>query len=380
MDAKTTYAQSSDIRSRTYLEYRRDMKRKAIIELELLQWLNEVVKGTFKDKSIRVEKSGGDASIWFLRKGGVTREADYLVSGKKEFKIELQYGSDISKNSIFDFKISKVAKKDAKTKKRVPIKNLVFLYLFKDKPSLYCFLTPDWIFQNGLEGVAPAWGNREVYKVEGQKILSLVKESDDLEKVWKDIKRKFDLLEFQHQLIDITKDKLSYLLQGVIDESNLVKFIPNDLDSFFKICFILDNLGKTPKNCNIWLVYLLSLIEPRNKIQDLFKIVYSLDFLYSKTDLEDNEIRSLVEKIKLSYIILKDCEQKDGSFKSSKDLAPLDETRYAVFTINLLEDLTQDLIFYYKLRDLKPITKIYQNLSSIEQTHNFVTDNNARER
>src|SRR3989344_2092004 len=102
MDAKTTYAQSSDIKSRTYLEYRRDMKRKAIIELELLKWLNEIVKRTFNDKSIRVEKGGGDASIWFLRKGGVTREADYLVSGKKEFKIELQYGSDISENSIFD--------------------------------------------------------------------------------------------------------------------------------------------------------------------------------------------------------------------------------------------------------------------------------------
>jgi len=35
LDAKTTYAQSSDIKSRTYLEYRRDMKRKAIAELEV---------------------------------------------------------------------------------------------------------------------------------------------------------------------------------------------------------------------------------------------------------------------------------------------------------------------------------------------------------
>jgi hypothetical protein len=36
-DPKTTYAQSSDIRSRTYLEYRKDMKRKAIVELEVLE-------------------------------------------------------------------------------------------------------------------------------------------------------------------------------------------------------------------------------------------------------------------------------------------------------------------------------------------------------
>jgi transposase-like protein len=35
LDRKTIYAQSSDIKSRTYLEYRRDMKKKAIAELEV---------------------------------------------------------------------------------------------------------------------------------------------------------------------------------------------------------------------------------------------------------------------------------------------------------------------------------------------------------
>jgi len=39
MDAKTIYAQSSDIKSRTYLEYRKDMKKKAITELEVFDWL-----------------------------------------------------------------------------------------------------------------------------------------------------------------------------------------------------------------------------------------------------------------------------------------------------------------------------------------------------
>ncbi len=32
-DAKMVYAQSSDIKARSYLEYRRDMKKKAIAEL-----------------------------------------------------------------------------------------------------------------------------------------------------------------------------------------------------------------------------------------------------------------------------------------------------------------------------------------------------------
>ena len=44
LDAKTIYAQSSDIKSRTYLEYRKDMKKKAIAELEVLEWLASKVK------------------------------------------------------------------------------------------------------------------------------------------------------------------------------------------------------------------------------------------------------------------------------------------------------------------------------------------------
>lgn len=44
LDGKTIYAQSSDIKPRTYLEYRRDMKKKAIAELEALEWLEKKLK------------------------------------------------------------------------------------------------------------------------------------------------------------------------------------------------------------------------------------------------------------------------------------------------------------------------------------------------
>ena len=36
---RTVYAQSSDIKSRSWLEYRQDMKKKAIAELEFLPYL-----------------------------------------------------------------------------------------------------------------------------------------------------------------------------------------------------------------------------------------------------------------------------------------------------------------------------------------------------
>ena len=48
-DAKTIYAQSSDIKSRTYLEYRRDMKQKAIAELEILPWLRKKIQRRSKN-------------------------------------------------------------------------------------------------------------------------------------------------------------------------------------------------------------------------------------------------------------------------------------------------------------------------------------------
>ena len=60
-DTKTVYAQSSDIKSRTYLEYRKDMKQKAIAELEVLPWLKEKIRK--KDKKAHVEKFGGNFTI-----------------------------------------------------------------------------------------------------------------------------------------------------------------------------------------------------------------------------------------------------------------------------------------------------------------------------
>lgn len=369
LDGKTIYAQSSDIKSRTYLEYRKDMKKKAIVELDLLGWLNKKVKEEFNDQSVIVKKGGGDAFVWFLRKGGITRESDYEVYGKNNFNIELQYGQGISAKSIFDFKISKVAKKERGNKKRTPIKNLVFLYLFKEVPDSYAFIAPEWIYKNGKVGVAPAWGNREVYKIGGKKMLTQVKKDDGLAMIWSSINTKLQLLEFQHQLIDIIKDKLSYLLQGVVDEQKIVEIVPNNLESFFKICFILDNLSKAPLNANLWLVYLLSYIDSKNTTEDLSKILYCLDFLYSKIELQENELNKLISSILKVQNLIKNFEQKDGTFKSSLSLSPKDEIRYVLFSANLLEDLTQDVIHYYKTKKLEPIQKIFQSLGNIESTY-----------
>lgn len=369
-DAKTIYAQSSDIKSRTYLEYRKDMKKKAIAELEVLDWLRTKLTELYPNQKIEISKAGGDAFLWFLRKGGVTREPDYKAKiGGQDFEIEFQYADKIGLN-YFDFAVSKIARKNRKTGKREPHKDRKILYIMKNNHSFALF-KPDWVFKNGEIGFVDAW-RKDAYRVPKDKFLKILKPDPTLESVIEMIDIKNYILDFQHDLIGINKDKLSYLLQQVIDEEKIVKIIPHDLDSFFKICFILDNLNKIPNNVNLWLVYLLSFISGKNTTEDISKIIYCVDFLYSKTDLKPNELKILIEKIQECFKLLASFEKEDGSFKSSINLSPIDEIRYALFAINLLEDLNQDIIFYYRVKELKPVKKIYQNLHFVKNTFNLI--------
>lgn len=60
---RTVYAQSSDIRSRSWLRYRHDMKKKAIAELEFLPFLQQILANRHGDATLRVRKHGGDALL-----------------------------------------------------------------------------------------------------------------------------------------------------------------------------------------------------------------------------------------------------------------------------------------------------------------------------
>ena len=182
-DAKTTYAQSSDIKSRTYLEYRKDMKQKAIAELDMLQWL----KNKFKEQNskILVEKFGGDKYIWFLRKGGITREPDFVIkypNGTEEF-LEFQYAKEELSN--YDFKISKITPKRKKLQKE----NKKILYLVKPI-ARFAIIEPDWIAKNGIKTVAAAWGNAPVYRVPSKQFNEFLEEDKNLIKVCDSIDKK----------------------------------------------------------------------------------------------------------------------------------------------------------------------------------------------
>ena len=369
-DKKLIYAQSSDIKSRTYLEYRKDMKQKAIAELEILPWLKKQVKKA--DSQAHVEKYGGDRFIWFLRKGGITREPDFIIkyANKQAEYIEFQYAKEELK--AYDFKISKIAPKDRKLKKRIPKKDVRILYIIKPVYK-FALLDPWWIMQNSKETVSPAWGNAPVFRVLEEKVNTLFNIDKSLKTVCDIIDMKLEILNFQHKLIDIEKDKFSYLLQQVVDEKKVLTITPKTLDGFFKVCWTLNHIEKNPVNVNMWLVYLLSFLGQKLNSRQIFKLVYSLDFLYSKTDLQANEMEQMVIGIHWIHKKIQQFSKLDGSFQSDKILSPLEDTRYSLFIINILEDLTQDALFYYKKQtQLESIKKIYQTIPFLNKTVTFI--------
>jgi len=368
LDGKTIYAQSSDIKSRTYLEYRKDMKKKAIAELEVVEWLESKVKGLHPNKTVKVYKSGGDKFLWFLRKGGISRDPDFIAEiDNEKIEFEFQY-AEKGDLEFYDFKVSKIAKKE--NGKRKAIEDKFFVYIHK--PLLkYAIFRPEWVLKNGEYGMVEAWRSY-AFRVPKDKFENLLESDKSLKVLCDRIDAKNFILNFQHELININKDKLSHLLQGVIDEDNIVKIIPKDLDSFFKVCFILDNLNKVPKNANLWLVYLLSYINDDTSLEDISKITYCIDFLYSKIELKPNELTQVISKIRELLKKVKMCYKGDGSYRLSLKVSPLDETRYTLFSINLLEDLVQDMIFYYSVTEVRPIKKIYENVEEVEKTYKLL--------
>ncbi|UYZ39691.1 MAG: hypothetical protein N2V74_05680 [Candidatus Methanospirare jalkutatii] len=376
-DAKLIYAQSSDIKARTYIEYRKDMKKKAIAELEIKEWLENKLKEELGRKDLVVEKYGGDRFLWFLREGGITREPDFIayVGEKEKLFVEFQY-ADKEDLQYFDFKISKVAKK--RRGERIPYDDRIFLYILKNSLR-YAFIEPKWIVEHGEIGVVDAWGSRPAYRVPKEDFESILKRDESLKPFIETIDAKITILDFQHQLISIWEDELSKELQKVVDEEKLVKIIPKTLEGFFKICFILDHLDKIPENISLWLVYLLSYVNNKLTLRDIAMLTYSLDFLYAKIppgQIKQNELGELEEKLgKLIKLIDSYYNNEEGLYRSSIKESLLEETRFALFSINLIEDIIQDAIHYHNA-DLNPIVKIYQHVKNPKKIAEVIRNEN----
>ena len=371
---KTTYAQSSDIRARSHLEYRRDMKRKAIAELEFIPFLQSALIQKHGDKSITVVKYGGDAALWFGRSDRqVTQEPDYRAeSGTGElYFYEFQYAEESERLRFFDFKLSKVGKKK-RGQPRVPHTDREFFYVVK--PELqYAFITPEWIMRHGREGSVPAWGSRPAYRVPKDVFLKECTNGGlELEATIRAVDDRNYLLEFQHEFLNDENQRFSRRLQQVVDEEALIRIVPKTLDGFYIVCYLLDKIQKAPDAPSVWLMYLLSFFREDMRAMDFARFMHAFDFLYFKcAELRENELYAIRPMLDMVKTYISNRVQDNGSLASDPNEAPVEETRQILFAVNLLEDIMQDAIVSWNM-ELPPIRRIFQTIHSVRQTASFL--------
>jgi hypothetical protein len=427
-DPRITYAKSSDIKGRTYLEYRRDMKRKAIAELEALQWVECIIKRKYPDSQVTVEKAGSDKFLWFLRAGGVSREPDYIATiGEKQHKIEFQY-ADTSDIKFYDFKVSKIAKHNKKEKKYIPNEDIIIIYIDKNKER-YAILPAKWIAENGTIGEVPAW-RTNAYRVPAEEFEKKFERDDDLPLLIQRINDKNTLLEFQHLLYGLVKRALQRKIEDAFLSGVNFQLIPTTLEGFFEACVILGAMEQCPEALDNWLQKALEFADKVGTLEEIFKVSFCLDFLYfcvpaperkqKQTRAKSKRARArqvigqeehqpeqsdgdehtsaqvsnlvgsqvltqeqigkisdtlsmLVEKVNSFYKL-------DGSFRSDSQKDPCEETRYALFAINVIEDMIQDIFYYYN--DVVssnsnlhgPISRIYQSISDPTEIAKFIRE------
>lgn len=373
---RIAYAQSSSLRSRPWPQYRQDMKKKAIVELEILPFLRQVLARKHKDSSLRVEKHGGDALLWFSK---VSPDPDYRAAwGKDEtFLYEFQLAEDTDKLKFFDFKESKVGKKVRGADSRPPFTDRQFFYILKDRGQ-YAFIAPQWIAENGTIGSVAAWGRAVTYRVPKEVFLKqFVDGGKDLVETIKVVADKNYLLEFQAKFLKQENKRLSRELQQVVDEEKLLSIVPHTLEGFYRVCYLLDKIGKRPDAPGVWLVYLASFFTDAMRPVDFARYIYALDFVYfNRSDLQENERTVLQRAIEqaISYISRRiDANAETGALAIDPHEAPLEETRQILFAINLIEDIKQDAAVKLGL-PLATAEKIFELIPDAAKTAGYIRD------
>ena len=372
-NAKVVYAQSSDIKSRSFREYRRDMKKKAIAELEFIPFLKSALAARCGAAPARVEKIGGDAELWFFQgRGKITQEPDYraIWPDGREFLYEFQYGAGDGGVGFFDFKVSKVGKKQKG--KRVPHEGREFFYVVKSGAQ-FAFVSPRWIMENGREGPVPAWGSRPAYRVPDAVFRGVLQDGGPkMSRVINAVDAKNALLAFQDKFPDLEAARFSRELQEAVDRKSMIKIMPKTPEGFFRVCFLLERMGESPESPGLWLVYLASFFRRGMPALEFARWMFCLDFLYFKRgELGDNERRTVKQALADAESEIRKRANPDGSFGGDPNEAPAEETRRFLFALNLLEDVRQDFAVHCD-ESVAKAKRIFEMLPDFAKTAAFV--------
>lgn len=364
-DAKITYAQSSDIKARSFREYRHDMKKKAIAELEFLFVLQDLLKPAL------VQKYGADKDLWFLTKGGVTQQPDYLAKypNGKTMQYEFQYAEKIRELDFIDFKVSKVGKKSKGV--RYPHQDRQFFYVVKEG-GRFTFIDPKWIMDEGKEAGVPAWGNRTAFRVPKTTFEGILKEGDEnLKTAIASTDNKNILLKAQTEYLLSDIDKFSHELQEAVDKDKLITIMPKTLEGFYRVCFLLERMNEEPKQAGIWLIYLTSLFRKGISPDKFAMWMFAFDFLYFRCGaLQDNEIKTVNEVLYKAREEIESWQYQEGAFIRDPNISRIHETRAIIHVANLFEDIQQNFFVYYGFG--KKADRIFEILPDATEIAEFI--------
>lgn len=366
------YAQSSDIKSRTWEQYREDMKRKAIAELECLGLLRALLVEASGDQSVTVRKHGVDEVLWFNPQAKPSGQPDYraIWSDGHERLYEFKNSTEPDL-PFFDFKKTNVRRRGRAPHKPHEDRDIFYVARAEAKNG---FVSPRWVMENGHVGPVPAWGNREAYRVPRDRFLPMLSDGGDrLQAVLRTMKVKELLLEFQAGFLRNEQERLAGRLRRVVDDGVAFSIIPKTLDGFFEACFLMKHLTRFPDDAGLWLVYLFSLLDADMAPARLARAMYAIDSLYfraidvSSLGLRDNEHRIMVDGLRQIHERIRTFSWTGGSVDPT--VSPLEELRQMVFVVNLFEDWRQDVFYRWgelpRPPEVRPAGTIFESIPEV---------------
>ena len=184
------------------------------------------------------------------------------------------------------------------------------------------------------------------------------------------------LLDFQAQFLEQEKRELSRELQQVVDEERLLTIVPRTLAGFYRVCLLLDSIGKAPDAPGVWMVYLSSFFDDGMNSTDFARYLYALDFCYFKCpQMQKNEqtvLRCAIQQA-TAYVEKTFASAKGMDFARYPNDAPIDVLQRIIFAINLLEDIRQDAAVNLDI-DLPKTMRIFEMVPEVAFWANMVRD------
>ena len=171
-----------------------------------------------------------------------------------------------------------------------------------------------------------------------------------MEGVVRVIDQKNNMLERSNNVIQGESERIARLLEQLVDSWQEVILCAKSLNDLFQICFLLDKLKKIPDRNHEWIKLVHDNYAIGDSTQELAYMMFIVDFLYGGTsELDDPTLKAIIGMM----------------MKIQQSIASLLETGLddnLLFSINLYEDVIQELRILHNVNEFPSVERIYQTI------------------